>query len=161
MTFVVPFDGSTLSEAALARAVEYGDALGQEVVAVSVVPERKRFAREKGWIGEGESFDVDAAVETLRERVADVAPDVAFEAERIREYPPPEELADRVEQLALAHDPTVLFVGSENVGRIVTPLASVGAQVSDDPTYDVYLVRSAEPRAIAGLDAAADDREDV
>ena len=35
MTFVVPFDGSKLAEAALVRATEYGDVLDEDVVAVT------------------------------------------------------------------------------------------------------------------------------
>ncbi|GAB7020858.1 hypothetical protein JCM18750_37200 [Halostagnicola bangensis] len=45
MTFVVPFDRSGLSKAALVRAGEYSQALEEPV---TVVPERKRYAREKG-----------------------------------------------------------------------------------------------------------------
>ena len=54
MTFVVPFDGSKLAKAALVRAVEYSTALEEDVTAVTVIPERKRYAREKGWIEENE-----------------------------------------------------------------------------------------------------------
>jgi len=55
MTFVVPFDGSNLAEAALVGAVEYGTALQEDIAAVTVVPERKGYARQKGWIEEGRS----------------------------------------------------------------------------------------------------------
>jgi hypothetical protein len=36
---------------------------------------------------------------------------------------------------------TVLFVGSENAGRVSTPVSSVGDPVSEDPRYDVHIVR--------------------
>jgi len=87
MTFVVPFDGSNLAEAALVRAVEYGTALQEDIAAVTVVPERKGYARQKGWIEEGEAYDVEAVVESLRERVRSLAPDASFEYERIRGVP--------------------------------------------------------------------------
>lgn len=152
MTFVVPFDGSELAEAALERAVDYGATLEEPVAAVTVVPERKRYAREKGWIGPDETFDVDDAVDALREQVHAIAPDAEFAYERIREFPPEDRLADHVEQLVLAQDPSVVFLGSDNVGRIVTPLASVGVHVAADEAYDVYLVRSREPPQLDALE---------
>ncbi len=86
MTFVVPFDGSELAEAALVRAVEYGNALDEGIAAVAVVPERKRYAREKRRIDENEPYNVDAIVASLRERVRELAPSATFEFERIREF---------------------------------------------------------------------------
>jgi len=156
MTFVVPFDGSELAETALARAVEYGRALEEPVAAISVVPERKGYAREKGWIGPDEAFDVDAVVEALREQVASIAPDATFECERIREFPPEQRLAGRIERLAQQYDPTVMFLGSDNVGRVVTPLASVGVHVAADNTYDVHIVRQTSPPRLAALEPHPD-----
>ncbi len=152
MTFVVPFDGSALAEAALVRAVEYASALNEDVVAVSVVPERTRYAREKGWIAEDESYDVEAVIETLREQVKTLTPDVAFEYKRIREFPPEAEIADHVEQLALDHDPSVVFLGSDNVGSVVTPLTSVGVHIAGEEAYDVFVVRQPEPPGIDAID---------
>ena len=157
MTFVVPFDGTELAEAALVRAVEYGRALDEDVAAVTVIPERKRYARAKGWIGEeDESFDVEAVVERLRDRVHALAPSATFEYERIREFPPEERIADRIERLALRHDPNVVFLGSDNVGRVVTPLTSVGVHVAAERSYDVFIVRR---RAPPGVDAVEAHRE--
>jgi hypothetical protein len=34
-----------------------------------------------------------------------------------------------------------VFVGSENAGRVSTPISSVGSPVSEDPDYDVHIVR--------------------
>ncbi|SER86647.1 universal stress protein [Natrinema salaciae] len=156
MTFVVPFDGSELAEAALVRAVEYGTALDEDVTAISVVPERKRYAREKGWIDEGEEYDVASVVDSLRERVRTLAPNVSFEYERIREFPPEAQLADHIERLAREHDPSVVFLGSENVGRVVTPLTSVGVHVAAEETYDVFIVRQPGPPNVDALEPHAD-----
>ena len=41
-------------------------------------------------------------------------------------------------------DATIVFVGSENAGRVSTPVSSVGAPVSEDPRYDVHIVRHVE-----------------
>lgn len=156
MTFVVPFDGSELAEAALVRATEYGTALDEDVTAVTVIPERKRYAREKGWIGEDEEYDVEAIVESLRERVRTLAPDASFEYERIREFPPEAQLAEQIERLARAHDPSVVFLGSENVGRIVTPVTSVGVHVAAEETYDVFIVRQSGPPKVDAIEPHAD-----
>ncbi len=161
MTFVVPFDGSELAEAALVRAVEYSNALEEEIVAVSVVPERKKYAREKGWIGEDEEYDVGAVVERLREQVRTLAPDAAFEYERIREFPPEARLANRIERLVLEHDPSVVFLGSDNVGRVVTPLTSVGVHVAADESYDVFIVRQRHPPKLETIDAHEDFYDDA
>ncbi|MFC6764756.1 universal stress protein [Natrinema soli] len=151
MAFVVPFDGSELAEAALVRAVEYGAALDEEIAAVVVVPERKQYAREKGWIDENEPYDVDAVVADLREQVQTLAPSAAFEFERIREFPPETRLADHIERLILNHDPSVVFLGSDNVGRIVTPLTSVGVHVAAEESYDVFIVRHRVPPKLDAL----------
>jgi len=152
MTFVVPFDGSDLAEAALVRAVEYGRALDEDVTAIAVIPERKRYAREKGWIEDEESYDVEAVVERLGEQVQRLAPDASFEYERIREFPPEARLAGRIEQLVLEQDPSTVFLGSENVGRVVTPLTSVGVHLADEEAYDVVIVRQRAPPRVAALE---------
>lgn len=152
MSFVVPFDGSELAEAALVRAVEYGRALEEDVTAVSVVPERTRYAREKGWIDEGESYDVGAVVDALEAQVAALAPEATFEYERIREFPPQERIADHIERLIEVHGPEVVFLGSDNVGRVVTPLTSVGVYVADEESYDVYVVRQIRPPDLEAIE---------
>ena len=82
MTYLVPFDGSPLAEAALARAVEFAAALEEVVVALSVVPVDERdFAVERGWIDDGEAYDPDTVVDRLRSQVAEIAPDATFRCE--------------------------------------------------------------------------------
>ncbi|MDQ2052409.1 universal stress protein [Natronolimnohabitans sp. A-GB9] len=152
MTFVVPFDGSTLAQAALARAVEYSVALEEDVTAVSVIPERKKYAREKGWIADDEPYDVDAVVDALREQVRSLAPDASYEYERIREFPPEARLANRIEELVVEQEPSVVFLGSDNVGRVVTPLTSVGVHLADEESYDVFIVRDPSPPKLEALD---------
>ena len=141
MTYVVPFDGSRLAESALERAVELGAELDAEVVVVSVIPERKRYAREKGWIGDDEPLDVDSVVEDLRDRAERIAPGAEYRYERIKEYPSGDGIADHIARLLEEYDPSIVFLGSENVGRVVTPLASVGVGVAAAEPYDVYVVR--------------------
>lgn len=156
MSFVVPFDGSELAEAALVRAVEYGAALDEDITTVTVLPERKRYAREKGWIDDDEAYDVDAVVERLREQVRSLAPSATFEYEPIREFPPEAKIAGHIERLALEHDPSVVFLGSENVGRVVTPLTSVGVHIAAEESYDVFIVRQPGPPTVDAVEPHTD-----
>ncbi|ELZ05031.1 hypothetical protein C482_02716 [Natrialba chahannaoensis JCM 10990] len=155
MVFVVPFDSSELAEAALVRATEYGALLNQDIVVVTVIPERNRYAREKGWIGENETVAVDVIADQLRDRVKTLAPEASFEYKYIREFPPESRLAGHIERLILEHEPSVVFLGSDNVGRIVTPLTSVGAHVAADHSYDVFIVRQPTPPSIDSIEAHA------
>lgn len=82
MTFVVPFDGSELAEAALVRAVEFATVLDERVVAVSVIPRKNAsYARERGWIDPGDTFDLDTVVASLHEDVTAHAPNAEFRYE--------------------------------------------------------------------------------
>ena len=149
MTYLVPFDGSPLAEAALARAVEFAAALEEAVVALSVVPVDERdFAVERGWIDDGEAYDPDTVVDRLRSQVAEIAPDATFR------YEHPEDVSSvasvttdvvrTVRVVAQEVGASVVFIGSENAGRVSTPVCSVGAPVSEDPRYDVHIVRHAD-----------------
>lgn len=146
MTYLVPFDGSPLAEAALARATEFATVMDEDVLALSVVPVDERdFAVERGWIDELAEYDADAIVARLREQVATVAPHAAFRCER------PEDISSvasitidvvrTIREVAREVDADVVFIGSENAGRVSSPVSSVGAPVSEDPRYDVHIVR--------------------
>ena len=143
MTFVVPFDGSALGEAALGRAVELGDALDESVVAVSVVPRGNvRYARKRGWLDAGEPFDLEAVVSRLRDSVETLAPSIAFRHATVGQSASASEIGRELRAVARDVDASVVFVGSENAGRIVLSMTTVGSNVATDTAYDVYLVRS-------------------
>jgi len=145
MTLLVPFDGSELSEAALERATEFADFTGEGVLALTVVPDDPEYALSRNWLGPDDPFDPDAIAERLGERVADIAPEADFR------YEVPEEVSsmaslttDVIRTIrAVAHEveASVIFVGSENAGRVSSPVSSVGSPVSEDPSYDVYIIR--------------------
>ena len=147
MTLLVPFDGSALSEAALERATEFAEFTGEDVLALTVVPDEPEYALSRNWLDAEDPFDPDAVAERFRERVTDIAPEAAFR------YEIPEEMSsmascttDVIRTIrAVAHevDASVVFVGSENAGRVSSPVSSVGAPVSEDPGYDVYIIRHA------------------
>jgi len=147
MTLLVPFDGSPLSEAALERATEFADFTGEDVLALTVIPDETEYALSRDWLGPEDPFDPEALAERFRERVADIAPEAEFR------YEIPEDVSsmasittDVIRTIrAVAHDveASVIFIGSENAGRVSSPVSSVGAPVSEDPGYDVYIIRHA------------------
>ncbi|WP_101294198.1 universal stress protein [Halegenticoccus soli] len=148
MTLLVPFDGSDLSEAALKRATEFGELVDEEVVALTVVPDDAEYALERGWIAENEPFGVERVGESMRERVSALAPEATFRTEVPRGDDPTAtrtmDIARTVREVADEVDASVVFVGSQNAGKVSAPLTSVGNPVSEDPRYDVHIVRHAE-----------------
>jgi nucleotide-binding universal stress UspA family protein len=149
MTYLVPFDGSALSQAALRRATEFAQLTDAEVVALAVVPVDERdFAVERDWVDADEEFDCQRVVDSLRSQVADICPNATFRAER------PEDVSSvasvttdvvrTIRTVAQEVGAAIVFIGSENAGRVSTPVSSVGAPVSEDPRYDVHIVRHAD-----------------
>lgn len=145
MVLLVPFDGSDLSVAALTRAREFGDFSDEEVVALVVVPPDPEFARDRGWLEPGEGFDVDRICTRLRHQVEDVAPAATFRCEETEETDYratiTTDITRTIRQVAGELRASIVFIGSENAGRVSTPLTSVGNPISEDPQYDVHIVR--------------------
>ncbi len=159
MAFLVPFDGSELAAAALIRAGEYGAKLDEDVTVVSVIPNGPEYAREKDWIQPGEPFAYESIVEALHSQVASLAPDATFRPVRVDRYAPTGSIVLEIRRVATETDAAVVFVGSENAGRIVTSVSSIGGGVTTDLSYDVYIVRRVTPppiQSLADLDAATD-----
>jgi len=139
MTFLVAYDDSELSRAALDRAVEFaGD---REIVAATAIPNNPAYARAHGWLDSDDSFDPDTVEEILRERVHDRQPTVSFEPIRMEASPPLATIGLAVRNAARQFDAEVVFVGSRSAGRLVTNLVSVGQNVATDASYDVHIVR--------------------
>jgi nucleotide-binding universal stress UspA family protein len=142
MVLFVPFDGGELSVAALERAVEFSTVLEEPVVAVTVVRSKNaEYAREAGWLDADESYDLDTIVERLREQVAAVSPDVEFRYETVDRYAPTGTVSKRIKQLVHDRDVSLVVIGSDNAGHVVTSISSVGGSVAGG-TYDVMIVRS-------------------
>jgi nucleotide-binding universal stress UspA family protein len=163
MTFVVPFDGSGLAEAALVRAAEFSTVLDERVLAVAVIPRNNtEYARKRGWIDESESFDRQSVVATLHQQVTDLVPAVDFQHEIIDKYAPVGAITNRIRHVTRDVDASMVFVGSENAGRMVTGLGSVGSAVTAQDDYDVVIVRNRAPSKIAKLKNAnpIDERSD-
>lgn len=143
MTYVVPFDGQDLGEAALVRAGEFADALGESVVAATVVPvDNAEYARDRGWISPDESFDLGRVVDRLGERVGSLCPAAEFRVETVDRYAPTGRIAREIRTVIRERDASLVFVGSDNAGRMVTSISSVGGSVAADTAYDVVVVRN-------------------
>lgn len=148
MVLLVPFDGSALAEAALDRASEFGELTGEEVLVLTVLPDDAAFARERGWVDEDGDYDPDRVAARFEDRVAELAPDAAFRAERVDSRSmrawAAVDVSRAVREVAHEVGASIVFVGSENAGRVTTPITSVGTPVSEDPQYDVHIVRHAD-----------------
>jgi nucleotide-binding universal stress UspA family protein len=156
MTIVVPFDGSELAEAALVRATEFGNVFDEDVVAVSVIPKGDNsYAREHGWIEANEEFDLKSIVSTLHEQVTDACPTATFRHRVVDRYAPSASVARRLRGMAREEDASMVFIGSENAGRVVTGVSSVAKNVTADVAYDVVIIRDRRPTKIAELDEAS------
>jgi nucleotide-binding universal stress UspA family protein len=144
---LVPYDGSRLARAAVERAREVAELRDEAVLALTVLPDDAAFARERGWIDEDEAYDPDAVAARFEREVAERAPDATFRVEQPDEggmlASSTMDVARRIRQVAREVDARVVFIGSENAGRVSTPVTSVGSPVSRDPRYDVYIVRHA------------------
>jgi nucleotide-binding universal stress UspA family protein len=159
MTLLVPFDGSELAEAALVRAVEFATVFDQEVLAVSVVPQANReYARERGWVGPEESFDTGSVVASLHRQVTALCPSADFRHEVVGRYAPTGAVAKRLRRTAKDEGAAMVFLGSENAGRIVSGVSSVGASVATETAYDVVIVRHRRPAKVAELKESSPHR---
>jgi nucleotide-binding universal stress UspA family protein len=148
MTLLVPFDDSPLSRAALRRASEFAEFMDQEVIALTVVPDDLDYAEERGWLTEQTPFTVEAIAARLERKATEIAPNARFRHETIEGDDPVStttlDVVRKVREVAGEEDTTVLFIGSENAGRVVSPQSSVGSPLSEDDTYDLHIVRQAD-----------------
>lgn len=159
MTFVVPFDGSELAEAALVRAAEFREVLDENVLAVAVVPEgNTEYARDRGWIAADEPFDREEVVSHLHQRAVELAPTADFRHETVSRYASAGTISQAIRRFIEAEDASMVFIGSENAGRLVTGISSVGGTVASGTDYDVVIVRDRCPAKAARLRKASPHR---
>lgn len=154
MTLLVPYDGSSLSKAALIRAAQFDSVLEQGVVALTVIPRNNaRYARDRGWIGPEDPFEEDAVVTALEQSVAEIVDDAEFEYRTVDRTAPFGTVAKRIRRFADEIDATIVFLGSDNAGRMVGSL-SVGSAVTAGDGYDTMIVSQPAPSRIDRLEAA-------
>lgn len=142
MTFVVAFDGTPLSEGALARAGELAD--GEEIVAVAVIPGDATYARNRGWVDAESEFDPERVADRLERQAEETAPEASFRSEFVDAYSGAYTISRRLGKVIRDLNPTIVFLGSENAGRIVAPVSSVGSKVAGSLNYDVHIVRTVD-----------------
>jgi nucleotide-binding universal stress UspA family protein len=142
VTFVVPYDGSELADAALLRASDLGAVLDERVLVVSVIPQGNAgYAKERNWLDPEEPFSTGAVVSALRERVAELSPDAEFRHALVDRHANRGSIANEIRRSARQEGASMVFIGSENAGRLFNSITSVGSSVAADRSYDVVLVR--------------------
>ncbi|MFA9415280.1 universal stress protein [Natrinema sp. HArc-T2] len=165
MSLLVPFDGSELAMNALERASTFGDLLDKEVVALTVIPDDEDYARDRGWITQGEPFDPEAIAAGMQTRAKEVAPEVTVRSERVSSDEPTAtsttNVVREIRRVAGDLEASVVFIGSENAGSVIAPQSSVGSPVANDQRYDVYVVREpgedSDPGDFADIDSTQDE----
>lgn len=141
MTYLAAYDGSPLAEAALRRAARFARVEREDLVVTSVVPTDEPLAETYDLV-EGEEYDPEAAAERLRTEARSVAPDGEFRARRVDPYAGKGRIATEIGHVIREVDADLVVVGSENAGRVVEPVSSVGSSVASGTDYDVLIVRS-------------------
>lgn len=141
MTFFVPFDGSNLAAAAVAKANRFAGALDEELIVVCVIPESRRYAQSKGWIDPGDQFNARAVIGQLHKQAMVLAPSASWESIRVDGMVTSGGIANRLRERAIERDASVVVVGSKSAGKIVSTLSGVGSTVSADGEFDVFIVR--------------------
>ena len=155
MTFLVPFDDSNLARAALVRAGEYAEALDEDVTVVSVIPEEDAaYARMKGWIDDDDEYSVHDVAEDLHQRVTDYQSSAAFRYERA-DMGVSSAVADEIKTVADEILPSVVFLGTDNIGEVAQPVTSVAGGVAENAEYDVHIVRHWSPTAVQRIETDA------
>jgi len=142
MVFLVPYDGSSVSEAALHRAVEHGKALEEDVVAVSLIPTGSEYAERRKWIQPDEEFALDTARSELKRKIAETTDNSERPLVESGASSAMDGASDQIRRVASEVDASVLFVGTtEDSGeqQVKTPFGPI----AQDGEYDVHLVRSA------------------
>jgi nucleotide-binding universal stress UspA family protein len=147
MTVLAPYDGTDLSRTAARRATEFASYRDEEVVVLTVIPDDREFARDRGWIDEGEPYDPTAVEARFRADIEDIAPGATFRTERPAEpaavaATTHDDVIRTIRTVATEIEPSILFIGSDNAGRVSAPPNSVGSPISTDADYDVHIVRT-------------------
>lgn len=156
MTFVVPFDATPLSRAALDRARAVGGAFDVPVVAVTAVPANNAdYARDRGWLSAGEPFDLGTVLGELEASVARTAPDAEFEHVLVGRRAPTGTIASRLRRVFRDRDATAVFIGSDDAGSIVRSVSSVSSGLTSGRGYDVVIVRNVDGGLAAGTGLGA------
>lgn len=139
MVFLVPYDGSSVSEAALDRAVEHGKALETEVVAVTFVPTGSEYAERRKWIQPAEEFAIESARNELKRKIEETMDE--SERNYLDSGATVENgVGDQIRRVANEVDANAVYVGAvdDEEQEYRTPFG----EITTNETYDLHLVRS-------------------
>jgi nucleotide-binding universal stress UspA family protein len=135
MTVLVPFDGSSGSEAALTRAVRYGAALESDVLAVAMVPTGADVAQRRTRIHPGDDFAVEAAAAELRRKIDEATDEAEIRFADATARSPADGITEQIDRLAREVDASVVFLGADGDGTLEVSLDG------DAAPFDVHVVR--------------------
>jgi len=154
MTVLTPFDGSELAQTALKRAETFASSRDEAVVALTVFPDDAGFAVERGWVDTEDDYDPETLCQRFEGQVDEISSEATFRCEQpddshVLTATATDDITRTIRQVAAELDVSVaaeldvsvIFIGTENAGRISTPVTSVGSPLSKDPEYDVHIVR--------------------
>ena len=140
MVFLVPYDGSSVSEVALDRAVEHGKALEEEVLAVTFVPTGSDYAARRKWIQPSEEFAIDSARAELKRKIEEMTDDT--ERNYLDNGASVENgVGEHIRRIAHEIDASTVYVGTSDEADengLTTPFG----ELDNREQYDVHLVRS-------------------
>lgn len=149
MTLLVPYDGSALSKTALSRAKTFAEFEDDDLLALVVIPDEPGYAHRHAWLDPEDTFDVGVVERKLTQEIRDVAPNADVRAEFVENTEPTAgtttAVVRTIKQVASEVEARIVFVGSQNAGKVTAPLASVGSTVAGDARYDVHIVRHPDP----------------
>ncbi len=145
VTLLVPYDGSALSKTALSRAQTFAEYTDDDLLALVVIPDEPGYAHRHAWLEPEDTFDVGVIERRLTQQIRDVAPAAEVRAEFVENTEPTADtttvVVRAIKEVAAEVAARVVFVGSQNAGKVTRPLASIGGTVADDARYDVHIVR--------------------
>ncbi|WP_053949128.1 universal stress protein [Halolamina sediminis] len=142
MVIVVPFDGTDLATTALLHAENASKLYADPVVALTAIPRGNvKYARDRRWLSADEPFDMETIVARLRGQVAEAVPESEFRHLSVPRYSSTGAISSQLRRFAKDLDASAVFIGSENAGRIVVGMGSVGGRVAADLEYDVAIIR--------------------
>lgn len=149
MTVLTPFDGSELAKTALKRAETFASSRDEAVVALTVFPDDAEFAVERGWVDAEDEYDPETVCRRFERQVEEISSETTFRCEQpddshVLTATATDDITRTIRRVAAELDVSVIFIGTENAGRISTPVTSVGSPLSKDPEYDVHIVRHAD-----------------
>jgi nucleotide-binding universal stress UspA family protein len=137
MVFLVPFDGSGPARTALDRAVTYGRALDQDVLAVALMPTGADFAPRRTWIEPDDDFAAESALHDLRRKIEEATDDAELNFTDATAQSPEGGVSSQVRRIADEVDASVVFLGGDAEGELeIAPNGQAGGQ-----DFDVHVVR--------------------